>query len=142
MVINDLAGKLVGLDTAPLIYFIEQHPQFYPKVKQVFEFHTQATFEFIISVLTLTEVLVHPLRNKDKKLTAQYKTIFETAKGVTIAAMNNDIAIKAAELRAKYASLRTPDAIQLATAIHHQCDYFFSNDEALKKVTEIEVLTI
>ncbi|MDW7691148.1 PIN domain-containing protein [Flammeovirgaceae bacterium SG7u.111] len=142
MVIGELKGKLVGLDTAPLIYFIEQHPTLHPKVKNVFELHAQQTFGFIVSVLTLTEVLVHPLREKDTKLAAKYKRIFEDAKGVTIAEMNKDIAVKAAELRAKYASLRTPDAIQLATAIHHRCDYFFSNDEALKKITEIEVITI
>jgi len=47
-----------------------------------------------------------------------------------------NVAIKAAELRAKY-NLRTPDAIQIATAIEHKSDYFLTNDTQLKSIPEI-----
>jgi predicted nucleic acid-binding protein len=55
--------------------------------------------------------------------------------------VNNLIAIKAAELRAKY-SLKTPDSIQLATAIQYNADYFLTNDLRLKLVNEIKSITL
>lgn len=45
------------------------------------------------------------------------------------------------ELRVNY-NLKTPDAIQLATAMENNTDVFLTNDERLKRVKEIEVLTL
>jgi predicted nucleic acid-binding protein len=47
----------------------------------------------------------------------------------------------AADLRARY-NLRTPDALQLATAIKAGCDAFLTNDATLKKVTELKILVL
>ncbi|MDY0201998.1 MAG: hypothetical protein RBR40_13535 [Tenuifilaceae bacterium] len=44
-------------------------------------------------------------------------------------------------LRAKYA-LKTPDAIQLASALISLSDFFLTNDLRLKNVNEIEVITL
>ncbi len=38
--------------------------------------------------------------------------------------------------------LRTPDALQLATAIHHNCNKFLTNDKKLKQISEIKVILI
>ncbi len=35
--INDLRGKTIGLDTAPLIYFMEENPTYLETVRQFFE---------------------------------------------------------------------------------------------------------
>ncbi len=35
--VNDLQGKTVGLDTAPLIYFIEENPYYIEAVRLFFE---------------------------------------------------------------------------------------------------------
>jgi len=32
-----LQGKVVGLDSAPLIYFIEEHPAYLPLIRPFFE---------------------------------------------------------------------------------------------------------
>lgn len=47
----------------------------------------------------------------------------------------------AADLRIRY-NLRTPDALQLATAIRTGCDAFLTNDAALKKVRELRILVL
>lgn len=44
-------------------------------------------------------------------------------------------------MRAKY-NIHTPDALQVATAIERQADYFLTNDLRLKAVTEIKGITI
>jgi len=52
-----LGGKIVGLDTAPLIYLIEEDPSFLPFVRPFFEAVDRGEFRVVTSTLTLTEVL-------------------------------------------------------------------------------------
>ncbi len=51
------------------------------------------------------------------------------------------IAERGAELRAKY-GIRTPDALQVASAIENQATIFISNDNKLKKIKEIEIAAL
>jgi predicted nucleic acid-binding protein len=51
------------------------------------------------------------------------------------------IAQEAARLRATY-NLRTPDAIQLATAIHAGATTFLTNDERLAVVPDLNILVL
>jgi hypothetical protein len=43
--IERLKGTIVGLDTAPLIYFIERHPRYLPLVRPFFEAMQRVKFE-------------------------------------------------------------------------------------------------
>jgi predicted nucleic acid-binding protein len=141
MVITDFRNKIIFLDTAPLIYFIEGSSQYQHSLKQIFEANDRGDFAFITSSVTLLEVLVKPLREGQSELANQYKRILTTASGVRILDVTNDLAIRAAELRAKY-NLRTPDAIQIATAIENKADYFLTNDTRLKSITEVSSVTL
>ncbi|MCL4481333.1 MAG: PIN domain-containing protein [Bacteroidetes bacterium] len=54
---------------------------------------------------------------------------------------NIEIAKRAADYRAKY-GLKTPDSIQVATAVYASADYFLTNDIRLKAVKELEILVL
>ena len=60
--IEALRGSIVALDTAPLIYFIEEHPAYLPKIRPFFEAAERGEFRIVTSFITLLEVLVRPLR--------------------------------------------------------------------------------
>jgi hypothetical protein len=62
MVIQDFTSKIVFLDTAPLIYFIEGHSSYQPILSRLFDFNDKGNFSFVTSAVTLLEVLVKPLR--------------------------------------------------------------------------------
>ena len=68
-------------------------------------------FSVVTSVLTITKVLVYPLRQGNTALAQQYREILFTSQGLTAIEVFPDIAENAAELRADY-NLRTPDAKQ------------------------------
>lgn len=141
MVITDFYQKTVFLDTAPLIYFIEGHSEYQEKLMTCFLANDDDEFTFITSSITLLEVLVKPLRERRPKLVAQYREILLNASGILLVEVSNDIAEGAAKLRAKY-NLKTPDAIQVATALEHQADYFFTNDYRLAVIQEITIVTL
>ncbi len=141
MVMEKFTGKIIFLDTAPLIYFIEGHSQYQQKLKQLFLLNDEGHFKFLSSVITLLEVLVKPLKEGQNKTVEQYKKILTNAEGIDIFEITIPVTIKAAELRAKY-NIHTPDALQIATAIERQADFFLTNDLRLKQVVEIKVVTI
>lgn len=111
-----LQGQVVGLDTAPLIYFIEQNEIYLQPVHDFFQLMSQGEFQVITSTLTLTEVLVHPLRSGNVELAQQYRDIILDQENLTTVSVSIEIAEIAAQLRAMQ-NLRTPDAIQIATAL-------------------------
>lgn len=116
-IIDELQGSVVGLDTAPLIYFIERHPDYHRLVRPLFSELDRGQFTMVTSTVTLTEVLVHPLRKNEDELVAQYSDILLNAEHLTTFDVSKTVAVLAAELRADH-NIRTPDAVQLATALH------------------------
>jgi predicted nucleic acid-binding protein len=136
-----LRGAVVGLDTAPLIYFIEENPSYLPLVRPFFEAADNGEFQIVTSVLTLTEVLVHPLRRGDHKLADQHRQILLHARHVTTLPISDAIAEAAAELRSQH-GFRTPDAIQLATAISAGATSFVTNDTRLPTPAKIGIVVL
>lgn len=136
-----LKGKTVFIDTAPLIFFIEKNPRYSAIVKPVVALIDSGQTKGLISTITLLEVLVLPLREGNKKLADAYRSILLSSKNLETCEISNAISEKAAVLRAKY-GFRTPDSIQLATAIIRRMDYFLTNDLALKQVKEIKVVVL
>lgn len=138
--INELQGKTVGLDTAPLIYFIEENPTYIETVRLFFEAMERDDFWVVTSTITLLEVLVHPLRSNNKKLATEYRDILLNSKLMTLE-VSSAIAEQAAELRAVH-NIRTPDAIQISAALNAGATHFFTNDIKLPEIPSIQILSI
>jgi predicted nucleic acid-binding protein len=141
MVIKDFFGKTLFLDTAPLIYFIEGHSDYQKGLLELFSSADKGDFTFISSALTLLEVLVKPIRDGRNDIVEKYTKFLTSAKGIDVFDISIGIAKEAAYFRAKY-NLRTPDSIQIATAIVIGADYFITNDNRLATVTEIQVVVL
>lgn len=125
--INALQGATVGLDTAPLIYFIEEHPAYLGKLRPFFEAAERGDFRIVTSIVTLLEVLVHPLRSGRDDLACEYREILLRSANLSAIPLSEKIAEEAARLRAIH-NLRMPDAIQLATAKTAGASWFLTND--------------
>src|SRR5215831_6165439 len=108
-----------------LIYFIERHPVYLPVIRPFFAALDRGEFEAVTSVLTLLEVLVHPIRRGDTALAQQYRDILLRAAGLTTFTITAAIAERAATLRAGQ-NLRTPDALQVATALEAKATAFLT----------------
>jgi predicted nucleic acid-binding protein len=138
--INGLRGKRVGLDTAPLIYFIEENQTYLDATKLFFESMDRGDFTVITSTVTLLEVLVHPLRRNNTALAAEYRDILLNSKLITVE-VSSMIAEKAARLRAVH-NIRTPDAIQISAALNAGATHFFTNDIRLPEIPAIKILSL
>ena len=137
-----ITGKLVAFDTAPLIYYIEEHPDYLALTDEFYSLLDSGESKGMTSVLTLQEVLVKPLRDGRTDLADQYREVLTNSANITVHTIDQDACETAAQLRAKYVWLRTPDALQVATAIQHQAQVVITNDDRWRKVTEIEVIVL
>ncbi|GIV09262.1 MAG: motility twitching protein PilT [Fimbriimonadales bacterium] len=131
----------LGLDTSPIIYFVEAHPRYDALLTPIFERIDQGVIEGVTSVITLVEVVVHPLRQGRHDLVERYRQLLLNSAHFEVVPISPEIALRAADLRAHY-NLRTPDALQVATAIVNRCDAFLTNDATLQRVKELKIWTI
>ena len=107
----------------------------------IFQRVANGTLRGLTSVITLSEVLVHPLGQGNTPLRDAYFRLLLNSRDFATLSIDAAIAERAAELRARY-GLRTPDALQIATALIAGCTAFLTNDVRLKRVTELRVLVL
>lgn len=139
--LTGVRGRVVALDTAPLIYFIEEHPTYLPLVRPFFEGLDRGDFQVVTSTITLLEVLVQPLRSGDTVLQRRYRDILLGVDGLSIVAVSPAIAEEAARVRAAY-NLSPPDAIQLATAIVTGAAALLTNDTRLPRRAGVPIIVL
>lgn len=133
-------GRL-GVETAPYVYYVENHPGYADKVAVIFEMVEAVQIEVVTSTIALTEILIKPIQLGDHNLTQIYRELLTQTPRLSMHAVTAEVADEAAFLRAKY-RLRTPDALHLATAITGKCEAFLTNDFALSRVSELRVLIL
>ena len=131
----------LAIDTAPLIYLIERHPAYLTLMREIIKRVDSGDVKAVSSVVTLTEILTHPLKRGDMELAEKYRELLLHSRNFSLVSITPEVAETAARLRARY-NLRTPDALQIAVALQQGCDAFLTNDAALKRVTEIKVLVL
>lgn len=91
-----------------------------------------AAIERLVSIhssrLTLAELLVRPLRERDIDLIDTYRDLFRSEGWLDVAEVEHDVLLAAARLRADRGALRLPDAIHLATAELLDCTHVITGD--------------
>jgi predicted nucleic acid-binding protein len=134
-------GAIVAVDTAPIIYLIEKHPDYLPLVLPFFEAVERGEVQAITSALTLTEVLVHPWRRGDQRLVQQYSRILLHARNLTTVSVSSEIAVEAARIRSD-TGVKVPDAIHLANALLGGAKFFLTNDGDLVQIPGLQLLIL
>lgn len=129
------------LDTAPVIYYVEGNERYLPLVQMVFDRLDAGLLTAVTSPITLAECLVIPYRLNRTDLRQAFTDLITGGNGAEFTPLDQTQAGLAAELRARY-NLSLADAFQVATALNANCDAFLSNDIALNRVTEIDVIVL
>ena len=131
----------VFLDTAPLIYCLEDAGQLQADATAQIRKWVEADFTLCSSTVTLMELLVKPIRDQNHALAQRYQSTFAHLLSSPPWQLDGAGATLAAQYRARY-NLRSLDAMQLACAIVHGCGIFYTNDKDLKRITDIRVVCV
>ena len=135
--IEDLGAGPIGIDTAVLIYLIEENQRFSPVVAPLFETADAGELE----ALTRLEVLVVPYRAGNIELAERYEAVLTRSRGVRMIDLTRDHMRLAAQLRAT-TGIATPDALQLATCFVSRCSAFVTNDRRLPAIPGLRIIQL
>lgn len=61
---------------------------------------------------------------------------------IEVAAIDDETAERAAEIRGHFKHFKAMDALQIAAAIVNKCDMFFTNDKQLRQETSLPCMTM
>jgi predicted nucleic acid-binding protein len=133
--------RIIGLDTAPVIYFIEDVSPYADLIERVFTLLENRRLSAVTSTITLAEILTKPLAEKKFGLVDEIKFTLKTFSTLSMVAIDERLAEAAALIRARYTT-RLPDALQIAAAMQGDATLFLTNDKRIKKVDALEVLVL
>lgn len=132
-------NKAIYLDTAPLIYYFEEHPIYFSKLKELFQKNERGDFNFYTSTITISEVLILPYKLGQISLIDRYEYFLNQSEFLNVVNVNPSIAKLSAKLRSDF-GFKLPDAIHLATSIEVKADLFLTNDLSLSKVSGLKII--
>ena len=121
-------------DSNLFIYLFERNPQFCGRVQSLREKMIERGDLLLTGALTVGEVLVKPLVEKDLTLVTAYRNFFANQAVVTVVPMDTNAAEHYAAIRSDR-TISHADAIQLACAANAGTDLFITNDGRLGSKT-------
>jgi predicted nucleic acid-binding protein len=134
-------GDSLFIDTAPLAYFWAKHDTYYDKMTALFDQVYALGIQCTVSLLTYTEVVNFPLKNRKPRLAAKYRDYLTNSSNINLYPFNLLVADKTAFFMAKY-DLKMASATQLATAAICGADYVLTHNRDWQKVKSLRILTV
>ncbi len=133
--------RRIALDTSIFIYHLESNPKYLAYTDAIFSWLERSESKAITSTITMTELLVLPYREGDEQRANAFYGLLSTYPNLDWIAPNLEIAEIAARIRALH-RLRTPDALQAATAAHSQATGLVTNDAVFERVEGFQTLVL
>ena len=128
---------LLLIDSAPLIYVLEDHELYGARFRPLFEAHAIGQWRFAVSTITVAEVLTGPLQSGDEALARRYRALFDSWQLVDL---DVGIAESAARLRASL-RLKLADAVQAASALAVNAAALVTHDRDFSRVRSLRIIS-
>ena len=146
MGLTELRGFLhrhrrIALDTSVFIYQIDANPRYVALADTVFEWLERPSHSAVTSTITMMEVLVQPYRDSSEERANRFYALLSAYPRMDWMAPTLEIADIAARLRARH-RLKSPDALQAATAIKGAATAFITNDVVFERVELFETASL
>src|SRR5688572_7198712 len=133
--------KVIGLDTAPFVYYIEDVAPYADLLHPVFSLLENHALRAVTSTVTLAEILTKPFADKNFSLADEIKFTLKSYSSLSVAPIDEKLGEAAALIRARY-TIRLPDALQVAAALQGEATLFLTNDKRVKKFDALQVLVL
>ena len=129
---------LVTIDTAPIIYILEDHPRYAELFVPLFQRIESGRLRGVISPVTIAEVVAGPLNSGNEILANRYFKALTSGSRWLVQELTAELSFVAARIRIRY-QLKLPDAIQVATAIQTGSAALVTHDRDFRGVDEIPI---
>ena len=133
--------RRIAIDTPVFIYQLENNPRYVGLADRIFSWLEEPAGKAVTSTITMTELLVQPYRDGNQRLADEFYGLLSTYPNLDWIAPSLEIADAAARLRSTH-RLRTPDALQAATAVEATASGLITNDPVFERVAGFETLVL
>jgi predicted nucleic acid-binding protein len=133
--------RRIAIDTSIFIYQLEANHRYLALSDSVFAWVERAGHEAVTSTITMTQLLVPSYRDDDERRIDEFYGLLSTYPNLRWVAPDLETADIAARIRATY-KLRTPDALQAATAIQANATGFITNDPVFARIEELDTAVL
>lgn len=133
--------RRLAIDTSIFIYQLEADTRYLAHTDEIFEWIEKPGHTAVTSAITMTELLVQPYRDKDESRADQFFGLLTTYPNLEWIPSDLEVADVAARIRAAH-RLRTPDALQAASAIRTKATGLITNDAIFSRVPHFETLVL
>ena len=133
--------RRIALDTCVFIYQLEENARYLPLTDHIFSWLERPGSNAVTSTITMSELLVQPYRTSDERRVDEFYGLLSTYPNLDWIAPDLQIADLAARFRAQH-RLRTPDALQAATATHARATGLITNDAVFERVASLDALVL
>ena len=131
----------IALDSSIFIYSIDENPRYVDLATEVLQWVAKPGHHAVTSTVTVAEVLVKAYSVLDEQRAKKLFGLLSTYPNLNWIAADLGIANMAARLRGIY-GMKTPDALQAATAVHATATAFVTNDSIFKRIPQFETLLL
>lgn len=133
--------RRIALDTSVFIYQVEANARYVDLTDAVFAWLNRTDCTAVTSTITMTELLVPAYRSGAEHQVDEFYALLTAYSNLEWVPPSLAIADVAARIRASY-RLRTPDALQAATAVYAQATGLITNDPVFERVEALESLVL
>ena len=96
----------------------------------------------VTSELTLAEVLVKPLRDKNMLVAQVYEALLAGSNKLTVVPISREILRLSAHVRAVARANRLFDSIHVATAMQSGCHAFVTEDDRIRTIDDLPIVLV
>ncbi|OGH48330.1 MAG: hypothetical protein A3G66_01555 [Candidatus Levybacteria bacterium RIFCSPLOWO2_12_FULL_39_17] len=133
----------IALDSNIFIYALENKKELGDLSRKLLAELKEQNHQLVTSVLTIQEVLVGVYKERLVNRINEYLEFISGEGRIAVIDFNREVAVISARIRADYPQIKTPDAIQLATAINQGASRFYTADKKLpKKIGRLTIKSI
>lgn len=130
MRLDELRGARLCLDANVWAYAHESTSTWGLISRAVIAAGQKGDLKLVTSAWSLAEVLVAPIRNRDRAAQKYFSATIVNSPWLVVRAVDEEVLVEAARLTALH-PIALPDAIHAATSKACGCKYLVSNDAAL-----------
>jgi predicted nucleic acid-binding protein len=131
----------VAFDTSVFIYHVQLNPRYLPATDRIFAWLERPSSSAVTSCITMTELLAGPIRAGDENRVGEFFALLTRYPHLEWVPASLQIAALAARYSSEH-RLRTPDALQAATAVYSSTTGLIANDAAFRRLGEFQVLLL
>ncbi len=137
-----MAGEKIGLDTAPLIYYLNRQEPYFAFCLELLRRIESGKLRAAVSVVTEMELLATHAVQSNRQSVNDVEELFRRVNNLVVLDVDRTIARRAAELRAD-TRIKGLDALIVATALTQGCRHVIGNDgEVARRVSVVEYHTL